>query len=99
VVVDAQMWVGLKWRGANPPFRSVLTWPAAPAYGCRSPSDPDETPRRGGRQSYAAKRSPLLEEDRGPPEESKFPMRAAPNHSIPTAVGPPQPTARGGGPT
>jgi hypothetical protein len=50
--------------------------------GCRSLSDLDGTPRRGCRQSYAAKRcSPLLA---GPPATrgSTFPLRAAPNHSI-----------------
>jgi len=68
----------------------VLTWPAALAYGCRSLSDLDKTPRRVAGSRTPPNAPPPLE---GPPATrgSKFPIRAAPNHSMPTAVGPPQP--------
>ena len=59
--------------GANPPFRSVLTWPAALAYCCRPLSDLDKTPRPAGHpkeQIPDAGRAKPLSTDSGLPAAS-----------------------------
>ena len=72
--------------------RSVLTWPAAPAYGCRSRSNRTA----GVAGSRTPPSAPRSWRDRRPPDRSKFPMRAALNHSIPRAVDPPRQPRRPG---
>src|SRR5262245_46567220 len=88
MVVDAPN-VGSVVLARSPVRRGRQPWRIAAGHG--------RTPRRsaGGRmagQSYAAKRSPLLEEDRPATRwGANSPCALRPNHSIPTAVGPPQP--------
>jgi hypothetical protein len=66
----------------------------SPAYGCRSPSGLKRLLAAGvARQSYAAKRPPILEGTAGHPR-SPFPMRAASNH-LPGCGRPATTTRRG----
>ena len=84
---------------ARPVFGSVLTWPAAWRIGCRSLSSPMSFAPMSQRTRCTCLICDTCEfrswrGTAGRPEGSKFPMRAALNPSLPTAIGPPQTTRR-----
>ena len=98
--IGAQMWVAWLLARRDSLFAPWLIVAGSSGVWLSVTVEPDETPLAGGgRRSYAAKRSPLLEEDRRPPEGSKFPMRVATKPLNADSGRPPTTRRWGGGPT